>query len=431
MKVTKYAIFLTLMLAVIVRSRNPIEWTHNHHPSDAGLLSVERDVLVCNTNLLRCGLALGMQRFMFVRPYIANKFCPLGYRNDLQHKTGCTISDKMVADVVESVMGAWFLDSGRCYRDVWEKVLVPFQIIPSGVTAAAYPSVASLRAHAASMQLDMSAKDLAKIRALERCIGYEFGVAVLALEALTHASYANEHRLCYQRLEFLGDAILGMIVTNRLFDLEPALSPGELSDWRSLAVGNAVLAKAAVRLELHNHMRHHSDALQDDIQAYTRAINRPTPVSSALGHEVGGCDSGCPKVLGDLVEALIGAVFVDSGGDWDRCAALVREMIWKPFIAEPLRRYGGRSYGPHRHPVSVLSEVVSQSGCHEGLEFARVELEEGCIRCELRFHGHVLASANGNNFKSAKKAAAAVLVKCDCDPNLTVLPLLLRHCDCQ
>ena len=394
-------------------------WVMGKHPNHhEGQLSVERDVLVCNSNLLRCGLVLGVQRFMFVRPYVGNKFCPLGYRDASCSESGQEVSDKMVADVVESVMGAWFLDSGRCYRDVWEKILVPFDLV-----AGAYPSVTPLRTRAAKTQLELPASDRAKIRAVEKCIGYTFGVPVLALEALTHASYANDHRLCYQRLEFLGDAVLGMVVTNRLFEVKPALTPGELTDWRSLAVGNAILAKAAVRLGLHEHMRHHSDALQDDIDSYTRELTAHSGLDAA-------CDSGCPKVLGDLVEALIGAVFVDSMGDWGRCSVLVQQLVWDPFIASPLQTYGGRSFGPHRHPVSVLTELVGQSGCHEGIEYAIIDLED-CVRCEIRFHGQVLAGANGNNFKRAKKAAAAALVGCDHDPALTVLPLLHRHCQCQ
>ena len=104
---------------------------------------------------------------------------------------------------------------------------------------------------------------------------------------------------------------------------------------------------------------------------------------------------------------------------------------------------GGRSFIRDRHGAETcwtrgLADFTEDKGkwsnweeiSHEGIEYAAIDLEDG-VRCELRFHGQVLAAANGNNFKRAKKAAASVLVGCDHDPALTVLPLLHRHCQCQ
>lgn len=116
-------------------------------------------------------------------------------------------------------------------------------------------------------------------------LGYSFQQPQLLQRALTHRSYAPEH---YERLEFLGDSILGCIIARYLFSTFPHLSEGELSRLRSNLVKEETLATLAQQLQLGCYLK--------------------------LGE--GERKSGGfrrPSILADAMEALFGAVFLDGG----------------------------------------------------------------------------------------------------------------------
>ncbi|XP_046976248.1 endoribonuclease Dcr-1-like isoform X1 [Vanessa cardui] len=94
--------------------------------------------------------------------------------------------------------------------------------------------------------------------ALERTLQYRFRDRSLLLQALTHASH-QRNRLtdCYQRLEFLGDAILDYLITRHLFEDPRRHSPGALTDLRSALVNNTIFATLAARHGFHKYARHH------------------------------------------------------------------------------------------------------------------------------------------------------------------------------
>ena len=127
---------------------------------------------------------------------------------------------------------------------------------------------------------------------LQDKIKYHFHDLSLLLTALTHSSYANEHPQehseCYERLEFLGDSILGLTAAEFLYCWEPLLPEGKMTRIRAELVCEESLHRAALALELGPLMR--------------------------LGHgaERSG-DRNRPSILADMVEALIAAVYLDGG----------------------------------------------------------------------------------------------------------------------
>ncbi len=137
--------------------------------------------------------------------------------------------------------------------------------------------------------------------ALERAIGYRFLQPQLLSQALTHPSYALGHGVRdNQRLEYLGDAVLQLCVTRRLFDLFPDLNEGQLSKRRAALVCEASLCEAAKRFGL-------GEALRLD-----------------HGEQVtGGRDK--PSVLADAMEAVIAATYLDGG--LEAAAALVDRAL--------------------------------------------------------------------------------------------------------
>lgn len=132
----------------------------------------------------------------------------------------------------------------------------------------------------------------AAIDAVQKAVAYTFKNRLTVEEALTHSSYANEHRHAQvrdnERLEFLGDAILDLIISEYLFKKHPNMPEGDLSKLRASIVCEASLAKTA------------------------RAIKLGEYILLGKGEEMtGGRDRA--SILADGYEALTGALFLDGG----------------------------------------------------------------------------------------------------------------------
>jgi len=121
--------------------------------------------------------------------------------------------------------------------------------------------------------------------ALGKKLGYVFRQPQLLQRALTHRSYAPEHN---ERMEFLGDSILGCVIAKYLYSNYPQLSEGELSRLRSNLVREETLATLAQQLDLGSHLRLGEGELKS-----------------------GGFRR--PSILADALEALFGAILLDSG----------------------------------------------------------------------------------------------------------------------
>lgn len=130
------------------------------------------------------------------------------------------------------------------------------------------------------------------MRLLEEKIGYSFKDKELLLTALTHSSYANERQSqgarCYERLEFLGDSILGAVTADFLYRHKPELPEGRMTRLRSELVCEGSLHNIAAQLDLGSYMR------------------------LGKGEEhTGGRQR--PSIMADMVEAIIAAMYLDGG----------------------------------------------------------------------------------------------------------------------
>ncbi len=127
---------------------------------------------------------------------------------------------------------------------------------------------------------------------LEEKIGYRFRDRALLTTALTHSSYANERHEpgseSYERLEFLGDSILGHVAADYLYRQDPPIPEGRMTRLRAELVCEASLHRIAQRLELGRYMRLGKG------EERTRGRERPS-------------------ILADMVESLIAAMYLDSG----------------------------------------------------------------------------------------------------------------------
>jgi len=219
---------------------------------------------------------------------------------------------------------------------------------------------------------------------LETALDYRFSEAELLELALTHRSFANEKGLDQnnERLEFLGDSVLGMISVKWLFDGNPEVSEGELSKLNGHLVSEPVLADHARRLELGAEIR--------------------------LG--VGEDRSGGrhkPSILADTMEAVIGAVYLDGGLDSAR--RVVVPMLEMALVEDAGERL--------EDAKSRLQEMVQARGWE--LPSYRLVSEEGpdhrkSFVVECLVDGVAAGSGRGRSKKRAEsRAAAEALVSLD------------------
>lgn len=172
---------------------------------------------------------------------------------------------------------------------------------------------------------------------LESILGYKFQRRPLLISALTHSSYIkNSGRVprteTYERLEFLGDAVADFFVACRLYERYPESGPGELTSLKGNVVSNESFARVSVTNGIHNFLDYNSATLATEISAFIRSLPQDLTAGGDGSHSVKKKDYGevtAPKVLGDIFEAVIGAVYIDSGLDqaWKVCAKLLRESL--------------------------------------------------------------------------------------------------------
>jgi ribonuclease-3 len=174
-----------------------------------------------------------------------------------------------------------------------------------------------------------------------RQLGHEFIQPQLLQRALTHRSYAPEH---YERLEFLGDSILGCVIAQHLYTAFPALSEGELSRLRSNLVKEETLAILAQQLDLGSYLKLGEGELKS-----------------------GGFRR--PSILADAMEALFGAVFLDAGFT---AAERVVLNLFVPYLAQvDLRSLGKdaktmlQEYLQSKHiPLPVYTVIATHGEAH-------------------------------------------------------------------
>ncbi|XP_050216578.1 dicer-like protein 4 isoform X2 [Mercurialis annua] len=296
-----------------------------HDTLDEGELTRKRSKAVNNSNLLKLACKRNLQVYIRDQPFDPCQFfapgrpCPIictkesegnihslngsqaldqAYTGEVRCSRGHHwLYNKTIADVVEALVGAFLVDSGFKAATAflkWLGIRVDFEA--SEVTKACLAS-SSFLPLCSSIE----------ITSLEDLLGRQFVNRGLLLQAFVHPSYNKHGGGCYQRLEFLGDAVLDYLITSFLFSVYPKLKPGPLTDLRSALVNNRTFAIVAVDRSFPRFLICDSENLSEAIQTYVNFIKEP----ASEGNLFEG--PKCPKVLGDLVESCLGAILLDTG----------------------------------------------------------------------------------------------------------------------
>lgn len=216
---------------------------------------------------------------------------------------------------------------------------------------------------------------------LEEKIGYEFKNKRLIMQALTHSSFSNEQKINkfknYERLEFLGDAVLELLSSQFFFETYPDMSEGQMTKLRSSMVCELALAFCARDLSLGNY------------------------ILLGKGEEATGGRKR-DSIISDVMEAVIGAIYLDGG--IKEADKFVRKYILsdlenkqlfydsKTILQEQVQKEGR----------SIVYELVSESGPDHDKLFV----------VEAVIDGKTAGRGQGRNKKSAEQQAAyQVLLK--------------------
>ena len=215
------------------------------------------------------------------------------------------------------------------------------------------------------------------INELEKAIGYQFRNITLLQNALSHSSYANERwhdsLKSNERLEFLGDSVLGMVVAEHLYRTFPDRPEGELTRMRADMVCEKTLAKVANGLGLGKHLL------------------------LGKGEEQGGGRSR-ESILADAVESVIAACYLDGG--MTAAVQFIQKFI---LVNVPVTKLHNADY------KTALQELVQQK---KNQVFAyKLVGESGPdhdkeFRVELTLNGEVVGMGIGSSKKRAEQAAA-------------------------
>ncbi len=212
---------------------------------------------------------------------------------------------------------------------------------------------------------------------LQKNLGYNFKNKDLLITALTHSSYANEngdYSMCNERMEFLGDSVLSLIVSEYIFKNLPDQPEGKLTKLRASLVCEKTLCGFSNQLKLGEYLR--------------------------LGHgEIQNKGNERPSILADAFEAVLAALYLDGG----RKAA---EDFVLPLI---LTKIDDTSDDTYRDYKTLLQEVV-QKNPEERLTY-RLAAESGpdhdkLFTAEVFINSNLIGTGTGHSKKKAEQQAA-------------------------
>ncbi|CAI6082779.1 unnamed protein product [Clonostachys chloroleuca] len=405
--------FLKMSTTIALFTLKPESTEYEYH--------VERMLLVCNNNLFNHAVDRELQKFIRSKSFDRRIWHP-----NLKLKKGKApklelhhdLADKSIADVCEALIGAAYLSSDnmdmavkavtamvkskkhkmQSFAEYYQAYKVPGWHFPERVPTA----------HEYTAQV------------VGKKVGYAFESPSLARSAFKHPSWTWDNIPNYQQLEFLGDALLDMSIVDYLFRTFPKADPQWLTEHKMAMVSNQFLGFLCVRLDLHPHMMSTTASLAGQVSQYISDLEMAEETAK-LQAETTGTDMRLdfwldapppPKALPDIVEALVGAMFVDAKYDYDVVHKFFTRHILPFFIN--MNTYDCFA---SNHPVTGLSQRLGgeftctgwrlcASAVPCGVEEGVRAVTESDELCALVIHGTVVEHATAKTGRHAKVAVA-------------------------
>ena len=383
-----------------------------------GYLTARKDHVVANVSLARAATEMGVPRWIIRDRFVPTKWLPLLHQTDeapeeedvegeeenKEGKQKVDLSTKTIADVVEALIGASYVHGsfdlgmdciklfglGMEWKPIGESVEKIFTMVEA---------------------LDDAELPMAMILSVEKILGYKFRKKTLVVEALTHPSYSlGVQTRPYDRLEFLGDAVLDMVVSHFLYYADGKnYSPGQMYLRRVAVVNQHFLAficldaytttDAFMGRTLDNEtavlereentvylwqclLQSNSHVMEDMAVTRARYEKGKETIKKALKegriHPWAALTAlQAPKFFSDIIESLLGAVYLDSRGDM----GIIRKVLEKLNVLPVLERIV-REEVDVLHPVSRLAQWASKAKPQKLVKY-RFEIAEKRIKCTI------------------------------------------------
>jgi dsRNA-specific ribonuclease len=326
-------------------------------------LSVERDKFISNANLTRSALLAGLDAYI-----LADRFTPTSWSApSMEEKLSREIpkrqlANKVIADVVEALIGAAYMDGGMekaqtCLYRFLPEVDILQDGLPSHCNRPMAGKGPGYHHSASSLGVGTDRGPGCDYpTSLGVLLGYTFNDPSLLSEALTHASGSHDGSQSYNRLEYLGDAVLDMIVVSSLAILPQKIPQGQMTLLKHALTNANLLAFLCMglyiedqdpssdpihppkRIHLYDFLRYNGDitdkARKASIARYNTYREETTTAlqSSDQYPWLPLAQMHADKFFCDIVESTIGAIFVDSRGDMEACTSFAERVGILPIL---------------------------------------------------------------------------------------------------
>ncbi|KAJ5873617.1 ATP-dependent helicase dcl2 [Penicillium subrubescens] len=381
-----------------------------------GYLSKFKDLLVSNERLTRAAVHAHLERFICA-DFVTWKhpiFSPIMDQDQTQNRT---LPRKAFADVLEALTAAAYECGGITLSQQLLGIFIP--------------EIADISSAPQSAQKDYDAFSAHLNQKIDLLLAFKFKNRALIWEALTHPSWQRDSSTgSYQRLEFLGDAVLDFLVSKNLYKRCPKLAEGRMSELRAALVNADFLAFLCMELTLLEPCCHSSTSRSDlsELTTQTKVISLWTFMRhdapdlikiqalcntryQLLGDKIKRnlvnhvpypwamlAQLGPSKFYSDLVESTIGAIFVDSGECLDTCERFLERLG----LLDYLERFVGQE--KHlEHPISTLHRM---SGTQTP-DLQSQEMDNGLHRASVWLRSERIASVENCSTKSQAIVMAA------------------------
>lgn len=416
--------FLKMATSISIFTQNPNDNEFDFH--------VKRMLLLCNKNLFNTAQKYDIAQYIRSRAFSRRTWYPEGLRllegkgkvdkaeetaelTKTAHKHN--FGDKTIADVCEALMGAAFLSHNKevWKADNWRNAVIAVTKLVDSPDHAMTTWEDYSRAYQKPVYQTTPADGIS----IELCTqvetkhGYHFHYPRLLRSAFLHPScpYTWSGIPSYQRLEFLGDSLLDMSCIAHLFYRYPDKDPQWLTEHKMAMVSNKFLGALCVKIGFHPHLRYQSSILHSQINDYVEELQNAEQVSHGA-KDFWTIVKEPPKCLPDIVEAYVGALFIDSDFNYGEVQKFFDRHI-KPYF-EDMSMYDSFA---NNHPVTRLHRVLETNfGCSE---FQLMATEEptgdgsaGDVIAGLMIHDHPTPigawRAKGGRYAKEKSAKAAL-----------------------
>lgn len=358
------------------------------HPTfPEAFLSAAKDNIVCNSNLAQASREAGLDQFIMTELFTGKKWQP-PYLHELANTASATsgetstreMSTKVLADVVEALIGAAFVDGGLHKAYTCIRTLLPKETWwDSNIL---FDTILDEATHADSIYLER----------LEKLVGHHFVHPRLLLEAITHASQPNNTVPSYERLEFFGDAVLDLIITPKLHAHARKLRHWDLHRIHEALVNGYFLGYCCMSLSgeeeiydvvnvsstrspemearrsskiyhLHGFLRASGQVLNAKQESIARFEALSGPIATALQssdvYPWPDLTALQPdKFFSDIVEAILGAIYLDTRGDLGVCEGFLEKVGILPAMRSILDREMEACFPKERVGILADRELV-------------------------------------------------------------------------